>query len=58
MSEERGEQQSPVEQAVEQALDLLLYAPLGLALRVRDEFPKLVEKGSRSPRPNGSSGAP
>ena len=45
MSEERGEQQSPVEQAVEQALDLLLYAPLGLALRVRDEFPKLVEKG-------------
>jgi hypothetical protein len=30
---------------VEQALDLLLYGPLGLALTVRDEFPKLVEKG-------------
>ena len=35
------EQASPVEQA----LDLLLYAPLGLLLTVRDEFPKLVEKG-------------
>jgi len=35
------EQQSPVEQA----LDFLLYAPVGLALTVRDEFPKLVEKG-------------
>jgi hypothetical protein len=41
------EEQSPVEQAVEQALDLLFYAPVGLALTVRDELPKLVEKGRR-----------
>lgn len=30
---------------VEQALDLFLYAPLGLALSIRDELPKLVERG-------------
>ena len=28
-----------------QALDLLLYAPLGLAMSARDELPKLAEKG-------------
>lgn len=30
---------------VEQALDLFLYAPLGLALSFRDELPKLIERG-------------
>lgn len=30
---------------VEQVLDLLVYAPVGLALAVRDELPRLVEKG-------------
>ena len=30
---------------VEQALDLFVYAPLGLALSFRDELPKLVERG-------------
>lgn len=28
-----------------QALDLLVYAPLGLALAVRDELPRFVERG-------------
>lgn len=30
---------------IEQALDLFLYAPLGLALTARDNLPALVEKG-------------
>jgi hypothetical protein len=30
---------------LEQALDLFVYAPLGLAITARDEMPKLVEKG-------------
>ncbi|MDQ1437810.1 MAG: hypothetical protein QOK43_1439 [Acidimicrobiaceae bacterium] len=30
---------------LEQALDLFVYAPLGLALTAREELPKLVEKG-------------
>src|SRR5437763_12058379 len=30
---------------VEQALELLLYAPVGLALTAAEELPKLVEKG-------------
>jgi hypothetical protein len=30
---------------LDQALDLLFYAPLGLALTARDELPKLVDKG-------------
>lgn len=30
---------------LEQALDLLVYAPLGLALTAQEELPKLVEKG-------------
>ena len=30
---------------VEQALDLFVYAPLGLALSFRDELPKLIERG-------------
>lgn len=30
---------------VEQVLDLLVYAPVGMALVVRDELPRLVEKG-------------
>jgi hypothetical protein len=30
---------------LEQALDLFVYAPLGLALTAREEMPKLVEKG-------------
>lgn len=35
------EQKSPLEQA----LDLFVYAPIGLALTAREELPKLVEKG-------------
>ena len=31
----------------EQALDLFLYAPLGLALTAREELPRLVEKGRK-----------
>ena len=30
---------------VEQALDLMLYAPLGLALTAKDELPQLIAKG-------------
>lgn len=30
---------------VEQVLDLLVYAPLGLALTARDELPRLIERG-------------
>src|SRR5438477_13000911 len=30
---------------VEQALDLFVYAPIGLALTAAEELPKLVEKG-------------
>ncbi len=30
---------------VDQALDLFFYAPLGLALSLRDELPKLIERG-------------
>lgn len=30
---------------MEQALDLFVYAPLGLALSFRDELPKLIERG-------------
>ncbi|HUR19076.1 MAG TPA: hypothetical protein VMZ51_09125 [Acidimicrobiales bacterium] len=30
---------------LDQILDLLVYAPVGLALAVRDELPRLVEKG-------------
>jgi hypothetical protein len=30
---------------VEQAMDLFVYAPLGLALSFRDELPKLIERG-------------
>ena len=32
---------------LEQALDLFVYAPLGLALTARDELPRLVEKGRK-----------
>lgn len=35
------EKKSPIEQA----LDLLLYAPLGLAITAREELPKLIERG-------------
>lgn len=35
------EERSPVDQL----LDLLVYAPVGLALALRDELPRLVEKG-------------
>src|SRR3954449_11418865 len=35
------EQRTPVDQA----LDLLLFAPLGLALTAAEELPKLIEKG-------------
>ena len=34
-----------VEQAIEQALELLVYAPLGLALIARDNLPGLIERG-------------
>jgi hypothetical protein len=30
---------------VDQALDLFVFAPLGLALAVREELPRLIEKG-------------
>ena len=30
---------------IEQALDLFVYAPLGLALVARDELPRLIDKG-------------
>lgn len=36
-----SEQRSPVDQL----LDLLVYAPVGIAMAVRDELPRLVEKG-------------
>ena len=36
-----AEDKSPLEQA----LDLFVYAPIGLALTARDELPKLAEKG-------------
>src|SRR5438874_13548300 len=39
------EPKTPVEQAVEQALDLLVYAPVGLAVTAAEELPKLIEKG-------------
>lgn len=32
---------------LEQALDLFLYAPMGLALTAREELPRLVEKGRK-----------
>src|ERR1700694_4376194 len=35
------EQSSPLEQA----LDLVFYAPVGLAVTVREELPHLIEKG-------------
>ena len=35
------EQKSPLEQA----LDLVFYAPVGLALTAREELPRLIEKG-------------
>ena len=35
------EERSPLEQAV----DLLVFAPLGLALAARDELPRLIERG-------------
>ena len=35
------DQKSPIEQA----LDLVLYAPVGLALTARDELPRMIEKG-------------
>jgi hypothetical protein len=40
-----AEETSPLDQAVQQALELLVYAPVGLALSARDELPKLVAKG-------------
>lgn len=40
-----NEEKTPIEQAVDQALDLFLYAPLGLALFARDNLPNLVERG-------------
>ena len=36
-----GAQRSPIDRA----MDLLVYAPLGLALAARDELPKLIAKG-------------
>lgn len=38
-------EKSPVEQAIDQALDLFVYAPLGLAMTAREQLPSLVEKG-------------
>lgn len=40
-----NDEKTPIEQAVEQALDLFVYAPLGLALFARDNLPNLVERG-------------
>ena len=36
---------TPIETAIDQALDLLVYAPLGLALMARDQLPALIERG-------------
>jgi hypothetical protein len=36
-----------VEQAIEQALDLFVYAPLGLALMARDNLPSIIERGRK-----------
>ena len=36
---------TPEKSPLEQALDLVLYAPVGLALSAREELPRLVEKG-------------
>ena len=36
-----------VEQMIEQALDVFVYAPLGLALVARDQLPSLVERGRK-----------
>jgi hypothetical protein len=38
-------EKSPVDQAIEQALDLFVYAPIGAALTARDEFPAFIAKG-------------
>lgn len=38
-------EKSPVDQAIEQALDLFVYAPIGAALTARDEFPTFIAKG-------------
>jgi hypothetical protein len=40
-----AEDKSPLDQAVDQALELLVYAPVGLALTARDELPRWVTKG-------------
>lgn len=44
-----GDEQTPLEEAivraVDQALDLFVYAPLGLALTARDRMPDLVARG-------------
>lgn len=41
MTDAGGAEQSPLERAV----DLLVYAPLGLAFMARDELPRLIAKG-------------
>jgi hypothetical protein len=38
-------EKSPVDQVIEQALDLFVYAPIGAALTARDEFPIFIAKG-------------
>lgn len=51
MADEPGDTRTPLEEAlidaVDQALDLFVYAPLGLALFARDHLPALVERGRR-----------
>ena len=40
-----SDEKSPIEQALDQALDLLVYAPIGAALVARDELPRFIAKG-------------
>ena len=46
------EQKSPLEQA----LDLVFYAPVGLALTAREELPRLIEKGRAAGLQPGGDG--
>ena len=40
-----AEERTALDQAVDQLLDLLVYAPVGLAVTAREELPHLIEKG-------------
>ena len=40
-----ADEKSPLDQAIQQALDVLVYAPVGAALSARDELPRFIAKG-------------